>query len=47
MYSQGLAFQKRTLGEGFEVKGIGTCTDTDIRIPPTTPEGEPVTSIGQ
>ena len=47
MYSQGLIFRERIIGDGFEVKGLGTCTDAVIRIPPTTPEGEPVTSIGQ
>ena len=28
------------------VSGIGTCTDTDIKIPPVSPTGDRVTSIG-
>jgi hypothetical protein len=47
IYSQGLAFRKRTIGEGWAVIGPGTCTDTDLRIPPVTPEGEPITAMGQ
>lgn len=43
-YSQGLEFISR--GEGScSLKGIGSCTDTDILIPPTSPSGEKVTAI--
>ena len=46
-YSQGLAYDVVTVDGvlGFEVVGIGTCTDTDIVIPPTY-SGYPVLSIG-
>jgi hypothetical protein len=43
-YSQGLEFISR--GEGScSLKGIGSCTDTDILIPLTSPSGEKVTAI--
>ncbi len=42
-YSEGLEMY-RLNGRGFGVCGIGTCTDTDIVIPPTY-LGEPVTDI--
>ena len=45
-YSQGLKFEK--LADGmYAVKGMGTCTDTELVIPPTTPEGGRVTVIGR
>ena len=44
-YSKGLKFTAN--GDGtYSVVGIGTCTDTALYIPPTTPKGNPVTSIG-
>lgn len=43
--SEGLAFKSN--GDGTcAVSGIGTCEDTDIVIPSTSPEGDKVTSIG-
>ena len=43
-YSKGLEFKSH--GDGTcSVSGIGTCTDTDIKIPPVY-NGEKVTSIG-
>ena len=43
--SQGLEYE--SLGDGTCcVIGIGSCTDTDIVIPSTSPEGDIVTSIG-
>lgn len=39
-YSRGLQFS------GSAVTGIGTCTDTVLRIPPVLPNGTAVTSIG-
>lgn len=39
-YSEGLAFYIDSRGEAYV--SIGTCTDTDIRIPPTTPDGAKV-----
>ena len=45
-YSQGLKFKRCALGGGYAVAEIGDCTDTDIRIPPVTPEGAPVIRIG-
>ena len=44
-YSQGLAFTSNGNGTCY-VSGIGTCTDTDIVIPPVSPDGDRVTSIG-
>ncbi|MBQ7827799.1 MAG: leucine-rich repeat domain-containing protein, partial [Clostridia bacterium] len=44
-YSQGLAFTSNGDGTCY-VAGIGTCTDTDIVIPPTSPDGDTVTAIG-
>ena len=44
MYSQGLAFKSN--GDGTcSVSGIGTCTDTELVIPPVSPYGDSVTSI--
>ncbi len=44
-YSTGLKFTSN--GDGTcHVSGIGTCTDTELRIPPVSPEGVQVTSIG-
>ena len=43
-YSSGLNFTKLYDGT-YAVKGIGTCKDTELVIPPTTPEGGKVTSI--
>ncbi|MBQ7172779.1 MAG: leucine-rich repeat domain-containing protein [Clostridia bacterium] len=45
VYSEGLEFVSNGDGTCY-VAGIGTCTDTDIRIPPVSPEGDSVTSIG-
>lgn len=45
-YSEGLAFTSNEDGTCF-VSGIGTCTDTDIIIPPTSPRGEAVVAIGE
>ncbi|MBP5348791.1 MAG: leucine-rich repeat protein [Clostridia bacterium] len=42
-WSEGLAFDRHGTGN---VSGLGTCTDTDLVIPPITPDGEPVRSIG-
>ena len=44
-YSKGLAFVSYGDGTCY-VSGIGTCTDTDVRIPPVSPAGDKVTSIG-
>ena len=44
-YSEGLVYTSRGDGTCY-VSGIGTCTDTDIVIPPTSPANESVTSIG-
>ena len=43
-YSQGLEFISRDAGT-CSLKGIGSCTDTDIIVPLTSPLGETVTSI--
>ena len=44
-YSEGLEFVSR--GDGTAIlTGIGTCTDTNIMIPPTTPAGDSVAEIG-
>ena len=43
-YSQGLAFNKLDDGT-YAVSGIGTCKDTELVIPPTTPEEGRVTAI--
>ena len=45
-YSKGLEFVSNGDGTCY-VAGIGTCTDTDIVIPPTSPDGDKVTSIGK
>ena len=45
-YSQGLAFKKLDDGT-YAVSGIGTCKDTELVIPPTTPEEGRVTTIGE
>ena len=44
-YSEGLRYTLDTNGTSYTVTGIGTCTDTDIKIPPTYNE-KPVTGIG-
>ena len=44
-YSEGLEFVSNGDSTCY-VKGIGTCTDTDIRIPPVSPANDSVTSIG-
>ena len=45
VYSEGLEFTSN--GDGTcSVSGIGTCTDTDIVIPLTSPAGDSVTTIG-
>ncbi len=43
-YSEGLRFTSNGDGTCY-VSGIGTCTDTDIVIPPVSPQGDTVTSI--
>ena len=44
--SAGLAFQSN--GDGTcTVSGIGTCTDTDLVIPKTSPDGDAVTGVKQ
>ncbi|MBR4881359.1 MAG: leucine-rich repeat domain-containing protein, partial [Clostridia bacterium] len=43
-YSQGLEFTLSSDGSYYIVSGIGTCTDLDVRIPPTY-EGKPVKEI--
>ncbi|MGN1445721.1 MAG: leucine-rich repeat domain-containing protein, partial [Eubacteriales bacterium] len=44
-YSEGLEFTSNGDGTCY-VSGIGTCTDTDIRIPLVSPQGDSVTGIG-
>ena len=44
-YSEGLAFTSNGDGTCY-VSGIGTCTDADIVIPPTSPKGDKVIEIG-
>ena len=44
-YSEGLEFTSNGDGTCY-VSEIGTCTDTDIIIPPTSPNGDKVKSIG-
>ena len=44
-YSEGLEFASNG-DDTCYVSGIGTCSDTDIIIPPTSPDGKKVTSIG-
>ena len=44
--SKGLEFTSNNDGTCY-VSGIGTCEDTDVIIPNTSPEGDRVTSIGQ
>ena len=46
LYSQGLEFAPNDDGT-YSVTGTGNCTDTELWIPPTTPEGYSVTSIGE
>ena len=43
-YSEGLAFSELP-DHTYAVSDIGTCTDTHLKIPPTTPEGGVVTGI--
>ena len=43
-YSEGLEFTSNGDGTCY-VSGIGTCTDSDLYIPPMSPAGEIVTSI--
>ncbi len=45
-YSQGLKFTSNGDGTCY-VSGIGVCTDTDIQIPPISPDGDSVTAIGK
>ena len=45
-YSEGLAFASNGNGTCY-VAGIGSCKDTDIWIPPASPNGDIVTSIGE
>jgi hypothetical protein len=44
-YSVGLAFTDNGDGTCY-VSGIGECTDTDVNIPPVSPDGSSVTGIG-
>ncbi len=44
-YSQGLVYTSNGDGTCY-VSRIGNCTDTNISIPPTSPSGDSVTSIG-
>ncbi len=44
-YSEGLKFVSNGDGTCY-VDGIGTYTDSDVNIPPVSPEGDRVTSIG-
>ena len=44
-HSQGLAYKLSNDGTYYIVSGIGTCTDTNLLIPPTH-EGKPVKEIG-
>ena len=44
-YSKGLEYISKGDGTCY-VFGIGTCTDTDIVIPPVSPDGETVVEIG-
>lgn len=44
-YSQGLYFKSNSNGTCYVV-GRGVCNDLDIVIPPTSPDGDKVTSIG-
>ena len=45
IYSLGLKFRSNSDGTAALV-GIGSCTDREIKIPDTTPEGDLVTAIG-
>ncbi len=44
VYSQGLEFQLNSDGASWVLSGMGTCTDTLIRVPPQV-EGKPVTEV--
>ena len=44
-YSEGLEFTSNGDGTCY-VSGIGTCTDTELIIPPVSPAGDTVTAIG-
>lgn len=44
-YSQGLEFLVNDDGKTCNVIGIGTCTDSDIIIPPVCPDGHDVTVV--
>ena len=46
LYSKGLKFTSNGDGTCY-VSGIGTCKDVDVWIPPVSPEGDKVTSIGR
>lgn len=45
-YSEGLEFSDRSSDTAYVV-GIGSCTDTDIIIPPVTPDGKTVTNVAR
>ena len=45
VYSEGLEFTSNGDGTCF-VSGIGTCTDTILYVPPTSPSGDAVKSLG-
>ena len=44
-YSENLKFESN--GDGTCRVGIGTCSDTDILIPPMSPDGDAVTAVGR
>ena len=44
-YSEGLVFTSNGDGTCY-VSSVGSCTDADLNIPPTSPEGDEVTGIG-
>ncbi len=45
-YSRGLELTLNDDGESYSVTGIGSCTDSDLRIPPTY-EAKPITTINE
>ena len=46
VYSKGLEFISNEDGTCY-LYGVGSCTDTEVKIPPTSPEGDRVTAIGK
>ena len=43
--SQGLEYELNEDGKTYKLKGMGTCTDTEV-VPASTYEGKPVTTLG-